>query len=51
MIDIYYDNPFGEDLKIRLQVHDELVLEAKEEIVEECKDFVVKNCWRQNNHS
>jgi DNA polymerase I len=40
MVNIYYDNPFGDDLKILLQVHDELVIEVKENIAEEAKAFV-----------
>jgi DNA polymerase-1 len=42
MVSIYYENPFGDYLKILLQVHDELVIEVKEEYAEEAKAFVEK---------
>ena len=41
LIELFYDNPFGEDLKILMTVHDEVVFELKEERVEEIVLFVV----------
>jgi len=44
MKDIFYNNPWTHDeLRILLQEHDELVLEAKDEIVEKAGEFVI-NC-------
>lgn len=41
MIDMYYNNPFGEEkFKILLQVHDEILCMVSEEIAEEAKEFV-----------
>lgn len=40
MIKIFKENPFGEDLRILLQVHDEIVCEAKLEIAEEAAKFI-----------
>jgi DNA polymerase I len=40
---IYYRNPFKENLKIVLTVHDEILCMAKEEIAQEAFDFV-KEC-------
>jgi DNA polymerase I len=40
---IFYNNPFGEDLKLILTVHDEIVSEVKESIKEEAKEFI-KQC-------
>jgi len=39
---IYYENPFGSDLKLVLTVHDEIICEAKEEIALQAKDFMIK---------
>ena len=39
---IYYENPFGKDLKILLTIHDEILCMAKEEIANEAKEFVEK---------
>ncbi len=39
---IFYENPFGDGLKILIQVYDELVVELDEEIAEEGKDFVTR---------
>jgi len=40
MLNIFRNNPFGEDLKILLQVHDELVIEFKDGLDKEVKEFV-----------
>ena len=42
MCNIHYGNTFGEDLRIIMTIHDEVVCEIKEEKAEEIKDFVVK---------
>lgn len=39
MKDIFYRNSFGSDMRMLLQVHDELVIEAKENVVEDVKEF------------
>lgn len=46
LIRVFYDNPFGEDLKLVLTVHDEIVCEVKEEIAEQAKEFIVK-CMKE----
>jgi DNA polymerase I-like protein with 3'-5' exonuclease and polymerase domains len=43
LIDIYYNNPFGDDLKILMTVHDEGVYEIHESVVDEATEYVV-NC-------
>jgi DNA polymerase I-like protein with 3'-5' exonuclease and polymerase domains len=43
MCDIYYNNPFGDKLKLKMQIHDELVTEADESIAKEADAFVT-NC-------
>jgi DNA polymerase-1 len=40
MCDIYYDNPFGSDLRLKLTEHDEIVTMAKKEIINDAKIFV-----------
>lgn len=40
LCNIFYNNPFGENLKIILQVHDEIVCMAKKEIAEEAFKFI-----------
>jgi len=41
MIDMHYNNPFGEDnFKVLLQVHDEILVSAKESVAEEAMKFV-----------
>lgn len=40
---LYYDNPFGENFKILLTVHDEILCEVKEEIAEQALEFVIKS--------
>jgi DNA polymerase-1 len=42
MINAWYNNPFGDKLKIILQVHDELMFECDEEIAESAKTFAEK---------
>jgi DNA polymerase-1 len=42
MKDIFNKNLFGEDLKILIQVHDELVVEVKENIVDDAVEFINK---------
>jgi DNA polymerase I-like protein with 3'-5' exonuclease and polymerase domains len=39
---IFFNNPFGELLKILMTIHDEIVCEATDEIAEKAKDFIVK---------
>ncbi len=41
LIDIYYENPFGDGLKILIQVYDEIVCEVDDEIVDEALPFIV----------
>jgi DNA polymerase-1 len=38
--DIFYQNKWGEDLKILIQVYDEIVCEVKEEYAEEAQKFI-----------
>ena len=42
MLGVSEKNPFGDDLHMLIQVHDELVFEAREEIVNEAYSFVQK---------
>jgi len=37
---IYYENPFGDKLKILIQVYDEIVVEVSDDIAEQAKEFV-----------
>jgi len=41
LIDIYYNNPFGDDLKILMTVHDEGIFEIKEDIIDNAVAYVV----------
>lgn len=41
MLAISRTNPFGDKLRMLLQIHDEIVFEAAEDIVEEAKSFVL----------
>ncbi len=41
-VDIYYNNPFGDGLKILMSVHDEGVFEISEDIIDEAIPFVIK---------
>lgn len=41
MCRIFYDNPFGDKLKLYHQVHDEIGLEISEGIIEEAREFVL----------
>ena len=47
LVDIYYNNPFGEDLKILLTVHDEGVYEIHESIIDDATAYVVE-CMERN---
>jgi DNA polymerase I-like protein with 3'-5' exonuclease and polymerase domains len=42
LIKVLNDNPFGEDLKIVLTVHDEIVLEVVKELAKEAEEFLIK---------
>jgi len=42
MCNIFYGNPFGENLKIIMTIHDELVCIAKEDYALAARDYVVK---------
>jgi DNA polymerase I-like protein with 3'-5' exonuclease and polymerase domains len=42
MCRIYYENPFGDALKIILQVHDELGFYIRKDIIEPAKAFIEK---------
>jgi len=41
LCNIFYNNPFGEDLKPLLQVHDEIICMVKEEIKEPAQQFIL----------
>lgn len=43
MLNIFYNNPFGDKLKLLLQIHDEIVCEVEEGIVEDAKEFIRKS--------
>lgn len=40
LIEMFYNNPFGDKFKILLTVHDEIVCEVDEDIAEQALDFV-----------
>lgn len=40
LCNIYYNNPFGDKLKILLQVHDEIVVEVSDDILKEAEEFI-----------
>ena len=40
MVDIYYSNIFGEDLKMLMQMHDELILEIRKGLEDKIIEFV-----------
>jgi len=42
MCNIYYNNPFGDKLRLTMQVHDEIVTEVDDDIVNEAKEFQTK---------
>lgn len=42
MCNIYYNNPYGNKLKLSMQVHDEIVTEVDDDIVNEAKEFQTK---------
>lgn len=46
LVDIYYNNPFGDDLKILMTVHDEGVYEIHDDIVDEATEYVVNTMER-----
>ena len=39
---VYYENPFGEELRILLQVYDEIVCEVREDLAEEAEQYLKK---------
>lgn len=41
MIEIFRRNPFGDNLKLCLQVHDEIVTQVHETVAEEARQFIV----------
>ena len=41
-VNYYYNNPYGQRLRLLLVIHDELVFEVDEDIAEEAKEFVTK---------
>lgn len=41
LINLYYNNPFGDAFRILLQVHDEIICEVREDLAEEGAKFVV----------
>lgn len=43
LINLYYNNPFGSDFKVLLQVHDEIVCEVREDLVDKGVSFVVNS--------
>jgi DNA polymerase I len=43
---IYYRNPFGEKLKILLQVHDEIVVKLSDDIINNAKAFI-EDCMKE----
>lgn len=40
MIDLWYNNPFGDKFKPLLQVHDEVVAEVEDSIIESAKEYM-----------
>lgn len=42
LCNIYYNNPYGDDLKIVGTVHDEILVEVKEGMLEQARDFVIE---------
>jgi DNA polymerase I-like protein with 3'-5' exonuclease and polymerase domains len=42
MCSIFYGNPFGENLKMVMTIHDEIVCIAKEDYADSAKDYIVK---------
>lgn len=42
LVDLFYNNPFGDKFKILLQVHDEIVVEVDDDIKDEALTFVIK---------
>jgi DNA polymerase-1 len=47
LVDIYYNNPFGDLLKILMTIHDEGVYEVHNSVVDEATEFVVE-CMERN---
>jgi DNA polymerase I len=43
MCNVFYENPFSEDLKIIMVIHDELVFQVKNEVLEEAIKYIVKS--------
>lgn len=50
LVDIYYNNPFGDMLKILLTVHDEGVYEVHDSIIDEATEYVV-NCMENTEQA
>ena len=40
MINTFYNNPFGDEFRLLMQVHDEIVFEVREDLAEEAKQFI-----------
>jgi DNA polymerase I len=40
LCDVYYDNPFGSEFRILLQVYDEIVCEVREDLAEEAEQYL-----------
>jgi DNA polymerase-1 len=47
LVDIYYNNPFGDYLKILMTVHDEGVYEIHDDVTDEATEYVVE-CMERN---
>lgn len=43
---IFYENPFGDKLKILLQIHDEIVCEVADDILTDAEEFI-KDCMKR----
>jgi DNA polymerase I-like protein with 3'-5' exonuclease and polymerase domains len=42
MVEIYQKNPFGDKLKLALQIHDEVITQVHESIKQEALEFIIK---------
>jgi len=43
---VYYNNPFGDKLRLLITVHDEIVIEVHDSIAEEAVDFTIQEMMR-----